>query len=511
VQIDRLNEALAGKYELVNEVGRGGMATVYAARDLRHDRQVAVKVLLEDVASWLGADRFLQEIRIAARLQHPHILALHDSGDAGGLLYYVMPLVKGESLRQMLVRLGRLSFDEAVAITGEVGDALGYAHRNGIVHRDIKPENILLSEGHAVVADFGIAKAVSTAGGQPLTRSGFPLGTPGYMSPEQAAGTTDLDARTDVYGLACVTYEMLVGDVPGVWLSERSLREGILHEVPAAHRRYLSSLPSGVEAVLVSALSMAASTRTPSPVDFARAMQSPASRPKRRYSDTEAKDIIGRAASLEAVAGGGDGMTIGGIKDIAREASIPTRLVDMAAIALTPLRPIRARMLGVPTSIDLSDSVPGEVPERELPVLLEMVQDAFGETGRLEQTLGAGFLWRSVESRGVGLVRPEGRISRVQVTPRHGRTKITIGEDQTHRLGIMVAVGAIPIAMGILGTGGGNLSVPIMGATGAVLVSAAVVWWRSHWNKRKQVLSSLMQQLKQHVASTMSGSPVAGA
>ncbi len=394
MDLTHLNDALAGRYELEEEIGRGGMATVYRAHDVRHGRQVAVKVLLEDVASWLGADRFLQEIRIAAQLQHPHILALHDSGDAGGLLYYVMPLVQGESLRQMLVRRGRLDFDEAVAITDEIADGLGHAHRNGIVHRDIKPENILLSEGHAVIADFGIAKAVSTAGGRPLTRSGFPLGTPGYMSPEQAAGTTDLDARTDVYGLACVTYEMLVGDVPGVWLSERSLRDGTLHEVPAAHRVALSALPQGVEAVLASAMSMSASTRTASPVDFARGLASPGALPKRRYSDTEAKEIMGRAASLEASAGTGDGMTIGGIKEIAREASIPTGLVAEAAIALTPVRPTPARLLGLSASIDLSDSVPGEVPESELPVLLEMVQDTFGVTGRLEQMLGSGFLWQ---------------------------------------------------------------------------------------------------------------------
>jgi len=499
MDLTQLNEALTGRYELEEEIGRGGMATVYRAHDVRHGRQVAVKVLLEDVASWLGADRFLQEIRIAAQLQHPHILALHDSGDAGGLLYYVMPLVQGESLRQMLVRRGRLDFDEAAAITDEVADGLGYAHRNGIVHRDIKPENILLSEGHAVIADFGIAKAVSTAGGRPLTRSGFPLGTPGYMSPEQAAGTTDLDARTDVYGLACVTYEMLVGDVPGVWLSERSLRDGTLHEVPAAHRAALSALPDGVEGVLASAMSMSASTRTASPVDFARGLRSPGTLPKRRYSDTEAKDIIGRAASLEASTGTGNGMTIGGIKEIAREASIPTRHVDEAALAVTPVRPTRTRLLGVPASIDLSDSVPGEVPERELPVLLEMVQDTFGETGLLEQTLGSGFLWQSVPSRGVGVVRTEGRISRVQITPRNGRTKITVGEDQTHALGMMVGLGAIPIGMAVVSFGSPSFR---MFALVAVVLVGAVAWWRRHWNERKRVLSGLMRRLKQHVAST---------
>ena len=507
MDLTHLNEALTGRYELEDEIGRGGMATVYRAHDVRHGRQVAVKVLLDDVVSWLGADRFLQEIRIAAQLQHPHILALFDSGTAGHrdggteILYYVMPLVQGESLRQMLVRRGRLDFDEVVAITEEVADGLGYAHRSGIVHRDIKPENILLSEGHAVIADFGIAKAVSTAGGRPLTRSGFPLGTPGYMSPEQAAGTTELDARTDVYGLACVTYEMLVGDVPGVWLSERSLGDGTLHEVPAEHRRYLSALPQGVEAVLANAMSMSASTRTPSPVDFARGLRSPGSRPKRRYSDTEAKGIIGRAASLEAIAGAGDGMTIGGIKEIAREASIPTRLVDEAAMALPALRPIRARLLGVPSSIDLSDTVPGEVPESELPVLLEMVQDTFSETGRLEPTLGSGFLWRS-DARRMWTPGEQGRVSRVQVTPRDGRTKITVAEDQTHMLGMMVGVGALPVGLAVLSLGSGDIAGPAIGSAIGIIIGGAIFWWRSHWKKRKRVLAGLMQRLKRHIVST---------
>ncbi len=507
MDLTHLNEALTGRYELEKEIGRGGMATVYRASDLRHGRQVAVKVLLEDVASWLGADRFLQEIRIAAQLQHPHILALFDSGTVGPrdggteILYYVMPLVHGESLRQMLVRRGRLDFDEAAAITDEVADGLGYAHRNGIVHRDIKPENILLSEGHAVIADFGIAKAVSTAGGRQLTRSGFPLGTPGYMSPEQAAGTTDLDARTDVYGLACVTYEMLVGDVPGVWLSERSLRDGTLHEVPAAHRAALSSLPQGVEAVLASAMSMSASTRTASPVDFARGLRSPVSPAKRRYSDTEAKGIIGRAASLEANSSGGDGMTIGGIKEIARDVNIPTRYVDEAAIALTPVRPIPARLLGLHASIDLSDSVPGEVPESELPVLLEMVQDTFGVTGRLEQTLGSGFLWQS-GGRQVWDTRAKGRVSSVRVTPRQGLTKITIGEDQTHALGMMVGLGVVPIGMAVAMFESPSFA---MFAVVAVLLGSAVAWWRQHWTKRKRVLADLMRRLKQHVVSTAAG------
>ena len=202
----RIASALAGRYDLEGKIGQGGMATVYLAHDVKHDRRVALKVLQPEVASLLGSDRFLQEIRIAAQLQHPNILTLHESGDAGGFLYYAMPFVDGESLRDLLQRTGPLDLETALSVNAEVADALSYAHRSGIIHRDIKPGNILLSEGHAVVADFGIAKAVSTAGGEPLTQTGFPLGTPGYMSPEQAAGTTRLDERTDVYSLACVFY-----------------------------------------------------------------------------------------------------------------------------------------------------------------------------------------------------------------------------------------------------------------------------------------------------------------
>jgi len=223
-----LQAALAGRYTLRRVLGRGGMATVYLADDKKHYRAVALKVLLPGLAAFLGAERFLKEIQIAARLTHPHILALHDSGEAGGFLYYVMPYIDGGSLRQQLEGPPRraLSQEQALAIAQPVADALSYAHRMGVLHRDIKPENILFSQGHPIVADFGIAKAVSTAGGANLTRTGFPVGTPGYMSPEQAAGLTDLDERTDVYSLAVVAYEMLVGDVPGRWPTEDAVRAG---------------------------------------------------------------------------------------------------------------------------------------------------------------------------------------------------------------------------------------------------------------------------------------------
>ena len=211
---DRLRAALAPRYRLLREAGRGGMATVYLADDLRHDRQVAVKVLRPELAAVLGSERFVREIRITAVLAHPHILPLYDSGEAEGLVYYVMPFVEGESLRDRLLRDRQLPVAEAVRIVKQVADALTFAHSRGFVHRDIKPENILLMAGHAVVADFGVATAVDTAAGLRMTGTGMSVGTPQYMSPEQAVGGGAIDGRSDTYSLACVLYEMLAGEPP---------------------------------------------------------------------------------------------------------------------------------------------------------------------------------------------------------------------------------------------------------------------------------------------------------
>ena len=212
--LPRLNSALADRYRIERELGQGGMATVYLADDVKHRRKVAVKVLRPELAAALGAERFLREIETTANLRHPHILPLYDSGDAGGFLFYVMPFVEGESLRDRLGREKQLPIADALAIAREVADALGYAHARGVVHRDIKPENILLEGGHAVVADFGIARAVSAAGADRLTQTGMSIGTPLYMSPEQSAGGPDLDGRSDLYSLGCVLYEMLGGQPP---------------------------------------------------------------------------------------------------------------------------------------------------------------------------------------------------------------------------------------------------------------------------------------------------------
>ena len=257
--LSRLQAALADHYRIERELGRGGMATVYLAHDLRHDRPVALKVLHPELAATLGPERFLGEIRLTARLQHPHILPLFDSGDAGGLLYYVMPYVEGESLRQRLDREGQLPVGDALQIGRNVLGALAYAHEHGVIHRDIKPENIMLERGEAVVADFGIARAVSEAGGDHLTQTGFAVGTPAYMSPEQASAAREVDGRSDLYSLGCVLYETLAGEPPfsgpsaqaiiakrftGVAPKLTSVRDTVPDAVEKAVDRSLARLPA---------------------------------------------------------------------------------------------------------------------------------------------------------------------------------------------------------------------------------------------------------------------------
>src|SRR5688500_17264065 len=212
--LDRFGAALAGRYRVLGVAGRGGMATVYAAEDLKHRRKVAIKVLHPELSQSLGAERFLREIEIAARLTHPLILPLHDSGEADGLLYYVMPFVDGESLRARLQRERQFPIDEAVRLLDEVASALAYAHERRFIHRDLKPENILLTRRHAGVSDFGIARSVHAAGTEQMPRTGIVVGTPEYMSPEQASGDEALDLRSDIYALGCVVYEMIGGEPP---------------------------------------------------------------------------------------------------------------------------------------------------------------------------------------------------------------------------------------------------------------------------------------------------------
>jgi eukaryotic-like serine/threonine-protein kinase len=252
--IERLACALADRYRVERELGAGGMATVYLAHDLRHQRDVAIKVLHPDLGAALGSERFLSEIRTTARLQHPHILPLLDSGEADGLLYYVMPLVTGETLRARLERERQLSIADAMRIASEIASALGYAHRQNVIHRDIKPENILLHDGSAIVADFGIALAVQQAGGQRMTQTGLSLGTPQYMSPEQAMGERAVDARSDIYALGAVTYEMLAGEPPFSGPSVQAIVAKVLSERPTPLHRVRDTVPAPVEQAVLAAL-----------------------------------------------------------------------------------------------------------------------------------------------------------------------------------------------------------------------------------------------------------------
>ena len=265
-------EILAGRYRVERELGRGGTAMVYLAHDLKHNRRVALKILNPKLAAILGSDRFLREIEIVAQLNHPHVLPLHDSGQTGTLLYYVMPYIEGESLRDQLHRQGRLPVADALRLTREIADGLSYAHRLGIVHRDIKPENILLSEGHAVVADFGIAQALSAAGANRLTDVGIAVGTPVYMSPEQARGESDITARTDVYSLACVVYEMLAGEPPFSGPNVQTvLAQKSVGRIPSLHQ-VSGSYPPAIDETLTRALAPNPRDRFETPVELAEAL-----------------------------------------------------------------------------------------------------------------------------------------------------------------------------------------------------------------------------------------------
>ena len=271
---ERLKSALADRYRLEREIGSGGMATVYLAQDLRHDRLVAIKVLKPELAQSLGADRFLREIKIAAKLSHPHILPLFDSGQAEDSLYYVMPYVEGESLRDRLTRERQLPIEDALLICHQVADALSYAHDHGVIHRDIKPENVLLQGGHAVVADFGIARAINQAGGDTVTGTGVALGTPAYMSPEQAVGSKEVDGRSDLYSLGCVLYEMLAGQAPFAGARAESMIYQHLSAEPPNVSVVRPTVPSSIAAALTRTLAKTPADRFYSASAFVAALGS---------------------------------------------------------------------------------------------------------------------------------------------------------------------------------------------------------------------------------------------
>jgi tRNA A-37 threonylcarbamoyl transferase component Bud32/dipeptidyl aminopeptidase/acylaminoacyl peptidase len=313
--LNRLQSALSDRYRLDREIGAGGMATVYVAHDLRHDRRVALKVLRPELAAVIGAERFLAEIRLTANLQHPHILPLFDSGEADSYLFYVMPFVQGETLRDRLNREKQLPVADAVSIATEVASALDYAHRSGVVHRDIKPENILLHDGRALVADFGIALAASKASGARMTETGMSLGTPHYMSPEQAMGEREITARSDVYALGAVLYEMLTGDPPFTGSTAQAVVARVVTESPRPMVPQRHTIPHHVEAAVLTALEKLPADRFATAAQFAEALAnrsfasaattvtSPAAaRTRRRGLDPVVLGVAGVAAAAVAVA-----------------------------------------------------------------------------------------------------------------------------------------------------------------------------------------------------------------
>jgi len=332
---EHLQGKQVGPYELIDEIGHGGTATVYLARDSRHDRQVALKILRPELAAALGPERFLREIRLTAQLQHPHILPLHDSGEAAGLLYYVMPYVEGESLRGRLRRERQLPLDEALAIAREVADALSYAHSRDVVHRDIKPENILLASGHALVADFGIARAITAAGGEPLTATGLTVGTPGYMSPEQASGSRHVDGRSDQYSLACVLYEMLAGEPPYTGPTAQAIVAKQLSE-PLPHLRTVRDVPGTVEGALTKALAKVPADRFQTVSGFAGALER-SQAPVRRGPMRAA---VGAVLSLVLLAGVSLALNLGGLRD--RWLQRSRSATDTAGLPSTPVKVRRA-------------------------------------------------------------------------------------------------------------------------------------------------------------------------
>jgi serine/threonine protein kinase len=468
-----LEAALADRYSLRRVLGRGGMATVYLADDNKHHRAVAIKVLLPGLAAFLGVERFLKEIQIAARLTHPHILALHDSGEAAGFLYYVMPYIEGGSLRQQLEGATRrtLSQQHALAIAEPVANALSYAHRMGVLHRDIKPENILFQQGLPIVGDFGIAKAVSTAGGANITRTGFPVGTPGYMSPEQAAGLTELDERTDVYSLAVVIYEMLVGEVPGRWPTEDAVRAGRFLEATPAHRTRLTSVGARIEAALVRGLAIRHDQRTATPDNLLEELTRGTSDggPRRRYDKDEVQEIVKRATELEATNKTAAGaMTIGGVEALAGEVGVAPELVRAAADSMRTRTPPAVGgpatppnrpnpWISGPTRLHFERIVDGELPEEEYETVVDEIRQVLQDAGQVSQ-FGRSFTWAAVRAGANSGVR---RNLEITVSIRGGRTRITVQENLANVIGgVFGGIGG--------GMGGGGMG-PILGILGGAL------------------------------------------
>jgi len=536
--LDRLKVALADRYAIERELGSGGMATVWLARDLRYARQVAVKVLRPDLSAALGADRFLREIRITAQLNHPHILPLLDSGEADGLLFYVMPFVAGGSLRERLRRGEGWTIESVLHLVRVVAAALEHAHRQGIIHRDVKPENVLYFEGEPMVADFGIARAITSAGGDQLTRSGFPVGTPGYMSPEQAMGGSLVDARTDVFGLGCVVYEMLVGETPPIWPTDASLRVGRFLNAPDAHRARLERLPGRVEQTLVRALAVHAPDRFPTPLAFAEALEAAASGTE-KLAESAVHAVLRRAAELEVERPTGSGaLSLGAVEQVAAQVGIPPEHVRAAAQEVVGAVPLGVARLPAPLrpppegvydkkrrTYVVERSVPREVTAAEHAALVMEIQDALRTTGQTT-VLGGGFTWSPPAPVGglpwAGIAaRPEGRQVTVTIAPDAGRTRIRVEEQLGGAAGsaatasaVLALLAAGLMAAAFLKAGGGAMAwtvlVPAIALVGTGVVFGSKVFLNRQVQDRGPELAALAEHLAVRIASKLPALPGPG-
>ena len=499
---DGLALALAGRYTIEREIGFGGMATVFLAQDVKHRRPVAVKVLKSELAATIGAERFLREIEIAAQLNHPHILPLLDSGDANGFLHYVMPYVSGDSLRNRLNTGEPLVLDSVVRIASQVAGALEHAHRLGVVHRDVKPENILFSEGLAVVADFGIAKALSSVSQDVLTRSGFPVGTLGYMSPEQAAGNTDLDPRTDVCSLACVVFEMLIGTTPGVWTMPEEVRTGRFMHLSAGHRNKLDLFPGRVEQALTKGLAIRPEERFGSPSEFVEALERSTS-PTKKLDNAEVDKILARASEFDADENpDAAALSMGGIEQVAAQVGIaPEQVRKAAMVADEPSVEIgRGGYFGVNGKIYLDKVVEAETSPELYGVLLNEVRSEIGQAGQVSETFDKSLLW---EGR---LASVSARKVQLQVQPCDGGTRIQIkestGEDLAVTIVSIVAGSALSAAIFAgVNSADGPLAAFIVGAGfWFAQYTTCRTWYQSFVKKRKTALTELIDRVANRIA-----------
>jgi eukaryotic-like serine/threonine-protein kinase len=395
--IYQIQDALTGRYSIKRELGKGGMATVWLARDLRHDRFVALKVMRPDLASSVGAERFLHEIRITAQLRHPHILPVFDSGEAGAgetgrHLWYTMPYVEGETLRQRLVRQRTLPVDEAIRITCEVATALDYAHRRGVVHRDVKPENILIEDEHAVIADFGVARALDMAGAEGLTATGFAVGTPAYMSPEEAGGSSEVDGRADVYALGCVLYEMLAGGPPFAGTPKAVLAQR-LHGYPVSVSKRRSGIPRAVSLAIGRAMATRPDDRFKSAGEFAETLEG-ALQSGSWLKVTPPRLHWGSVATIGLLLLGGAGVLVW------RQGWLTPAKASAPAPASLNLAVLPFNNTGLPQDEHFAGGVTDEIRGRlarlpGLQVIASASTARYGDSTRLEKVssdLGAGYL-----------------------------------------------------------------------------------------------------------------------